>query len=107
MGVIIGKLDRRIVLETNTPSQDTYGDPIESWSTLDTVWAEKLTANAFEKFTGEKLAGFRRIAWMIRHRTDVDNLARVVYNSENYEVLGVTEVGRKKGLIITTEAVIN
>ena len=105
--MIIGKLDRRIALETNTPSQDTYGDPIESWGALDTVWAEKLTSKAFEKFTGEKLSGFNQIAWMIRHRTDVDNLARVVYDGENYEVLGVTEVGRKKGLILTTEAVIN
>ena len=105
--MIISKLDRRIALETNTPSQDTYGDPIESWGALDTVWAEKLTSKAFEKFTGEKLAGFHQIAWMIRHRTDVDNLARVVYDNINYEVLGVTEVGRKKGLILTTEAVIN
>ena len=102
-----GKMDRRILLETNTPSQDTYGDPIESWGTLGTVWAEKLSARAFEKFTGEKLTGFRHIGWLIRYRSDVDNLARVVFDGENYMVLGVTEMGRKKGLIINTEAVLN
>ena len=102
-----GKMDRRILIETNTPAQDSFGDPVESWGTLGTVWAEKLSAKAFEKFTGEKLTGFRQIGWMIRYRSDVTNLHRVVFDSENYLIMGVTEVGRKKSLVLTTEAVIN
>ena len=101
-----GGLDHRIVLQTNTPTNDSYGDPIESWATLDTVWAGKMSAKAVEKFTGEKLTGFRQIAWEIRYRSDLDHLARVVYDSENYNIIGVTEIGRKKGLILVTEAVL-
>lgn len=34
-----GRLRQRITLQTNTPSQDSYGQEIESWADTMTVWA--------------------------------------------------------------------
>jgi len=34
-----GKLRHRIELQSNAPTQDSYGEPIASWTTDDTVWA--------------------------------------------------------------------
>jgi len=102
-----GKLNRRVVLETNAPTQDSYGEPIESWSTIATVWASKLSATASEKFKGEQLAGHRTIVWRIRYRTDVDNLDRLTYGGEKYNVEGVTEEGNKDALILITEAILD
>lgn len=102
-----GKLNKRVVLETNTPTQDGYGEPIESWSTIASVWAGKLSAKASESFRGEQNAGFRVTVWRIRYRTDVDNLDRLTYGGEKYNVTGVTEEGNKDALILTTEAILS
>jgi len=101
-----GKLNRRVTIESNTPSQSTTGEPVESWSTLDTVWAEMMKPSVAERFMGDKFAGFRGIVWRIRYRSDIDNLMRVVYSSVNYDIVGVYESGYKQDLIIVSEAVL-
>lgn len=106
LGSCAGKLNRYIELQTSSPSQDAGGEYIDSWSTLANVWAEKLSSKASEKYTGEQFQGYRTIVWRIRYRTDVNNLARVVWESNNYDVLGVTEEGYKQDLIIITEAIL-
>lgn len=101
-----GKLDRLVTLETNTPSADTHGQPIESWSTIASVYAEKMNPKAVERYVNNQDAGFRTVVWRIRWRSDVDNLDRVTYDSNNYQVKGVTEVGRKHYLLLLTEAIL-
>lgn len=103
-----GKLDRRLLIEVNTPSQDAYGEPLASWGTLATVWAEKLTPRAYERYTGEQMQGLKSVGWRVRYRTDLAaaNLMRVTENSVVYLVQGVIEVGRKEGHVLLTEAVL-
>jgi len=36
----IGKSDRRITVERYTTSTNAYGERVQTWSTLLTVWAE-------------------------------------------------------------------
>ena len=101
-----GKLDRQILIEQNTPVQDGFGQPIESWGTLATVWAEKLNPKVAEKYVGDKFVPTRSIVWRIRFRGDVTELMRVVYNSNNYGIIGTYEEGRRKYLIVVTEALL-
>lgn len=101
-----GKLDRYVTLESNTPSADGYGEPIESWSTIANVYAEKMNPKAVERYVNYQDAGFKNHVWRIRWRSDVDNLDRLVHNSENYNIIGVTEVGRKHYLLLMTELII-
>lgn len=35
----VGKLDRRITIEQATQGVGPYGEPVETWSELATVWA--------------------------------------------------------------------
>ena len=106
-GTCAGKLNKRIVLETNTPAQDGYGEPIEAWSAIASVWAEKMSAKASERFRGEQLAGYKTIVWRIRYRTDVDNLDRVTHDGQNFGMIGVTEEGNKDSLILITKAILD
>jgi len=106
LGTCAGKLNRRLALQSNTPSQDSYGDTIESWSLIGNVWAEMVSAKGSEKFTGQQDAGFDTVVWRIRYRSDLDNLDRVVFESQNYDILGVNEEGYKTNLILITKAII-
>jgi len=105
-GSCSGKMNKRVVLESNTPAQDGYGEPIESWSTIATVWAEQLSAKGSERFRGEQNSGFEDIVWRIRYRTDVDNLDRLTYNGKTYDLLGAIEEGNKDSLILSTRAIL-
>ena len=106
-GTCAGKLNKRIILETNTPAQDGYGEPIEGWSTIASVWAEELSVKASERFRGEQSAGYKSIVWRIRYRTDVNNLDRVTHGGQKFDILGVTEEGNKDSLILITEAILD
>ena len=106
-GTCSGKFDKRVTLQSNTPSQDGYGQPVESWSTIATVWAEKLTARQAERFTGVRHAGFDSITWRIRYRTGLDNLDRLVWNGQNYDIEGTDIQGRNESILLTTKAVID
>ena len=101
-----GKLNRRVVIESNTPVQSPTGEPVEAWSTLATVWAEMMKPSVAERYIGDQFAGFRGIVWRVRYRTDIDNLMRVVYESVNYDITGVYEMGFKRDLLIVSEAVL-
>lgn len=39
MKMPVGKLDRRITIEQATQGVGPYGEPVETWSELATVWA--------------------------------------------------------------------
>lgn len=106
LGSCAGSRDRYIEIQSNTPTEGDGGEQVPSWSTLDNVWAKKLSAKAAEKWTGEQFQGYRTVVWEILYRTDITNLQRVVYDSVNYDVLGVTEVGYKQGLMLITEAIL-
>ena len=106
LGTCAGKLNRRIALQSNAPIQDTYGDMIESWSLIGNVWAEMVSAKGSEKFTAQQDAGFDTVVWRIRYRSDLDNLDRVVYDGQNYDILGVNEEGYRTNLILITKAIL-
>lgn len=38
--MLTGKLRHRVTLQANTPSQDSYNEPIDSWANVATVWGE-------------------------------------------------------------------
>lgn len=104
--MFIGKLDRRIIIQQNTPTQDTYGEPIASWSTFSTVWAEKLKPQVAEKYVADQFSGTEKIVWRIRYLSGVNNLMRVSYDGKIYDIHGVYEEGRNKYMFIVTELIL-
>ena len=102
----IGALDRRIVIQQNTATQDGFGEMIASWSTLATVWAAKKKQTGREFLAdADQTVGERKTVWVIRWRTDVTNLMRVSYDGDFYNINDVNEIGRKAGLELMTTAI--
>lgn len=95
-----GELDRRIELQSATITNDPeYNEEIQAWETYATVWAKM----EFHK-SDESEASARRYAEMglfftIRYRADVTPEHRVVFESEDYEIIGrPREIGRRRFL---------
>ena len=104
-----GPMNKRIVIQTPTESQNTYGEPISSWGTFATVWAEKKDkpgrADAGEKFAEGTEYAFRYVAFYIHYRTGVKNKMRISYDSEYYDIVYIREIGNKEGLEIGTRLI--
>lgn len=65
----IGNLRHRVTFQTPTATPDAYGDPIQSWADIDTVWARI-----------EPTAGVERYSSM-HHQGEVDHRVLCRYHS--------------------------
>lgn len=98
-----GTMDRRVQIQNYTTTRDDWNTPIQTWSTLASVWASKQDRRSAEVVENDQMVNLNRTTWRIRYRSDVDTTMRIEYDSEHYYVVGVRELGRKEGLEITTE----
>ena len=101
-----GKLNYYVELQSQSTAQDAAGEEVESFATLANVWAERMSRKVSERYIDDQFSGKRSSVWRIRYRSDVDNLDRLVYNSVNYDIIGVYEEGKERDLIIVTEAIL-
>jgi SPP1 family predicted phage head-tail adaptor len=82
-----GKLNRRISIQSRDAGTDAAGQPVQTWTTLATVWAHILGTNGMQTIKAP-LGGveINAYSFRIRYRTDVDAAKRVVFGSQNYDV---------------------
>lgn len=102
----IGELKQRITIEKSTASQDLSGEPVDSWSTVATVWAKvdmETKTGTDEKQLADKKTNIRPTIFTIRLRDDIDEAMRIVYRSETYQILNIAEVQDRTFQVIETE----
>jgi SPP1 family predicted phage head-tail adaptor len=97
-----GDLDRLIVLQHGTAANDPESnEPIRTFATYATVWAKMEFHRSTEGEVAAREYAEMGLYFTIRHRTDVDPEDRIVFESENYEIIGrPRELGRRHGLKI-------
>ncbi|WP_020185063.1 phage head closure protein [Methylopila sp. 73B] len=102
-----GKLDHQITIErAGVASIDDMGVPTDAWATVATMRAQVVTADADEFLTGAGTAAAETILFRIRWTEGVRQTDRVRHAGRSYGILGVVEIGRRRGLEIraTTKA---
>ena len=98
-----GRLDRRITLQRKTVTENSYGEPVETWKDLGTVWAEYLPVRGAERYASMQTVGEIEIKWRIRYRPGLTPIDRIVYKGHTHDVTGLIEIGRREGLEIYTK----
>ncbi|MYZ46458.1 head-tail adaptor protein [Propylenella binzhouense] len=89
-----GKLDRLVIIERATVAIDGYGREASTWTTIATLRAEIVDGATADD--GESRTTFRtRFASIVP--TD-----RLIYAGEARNIVEVRELGRRRGLEITT-----
>jgi len=93
----IGSLNRRVTIQQPSASQDSVGQPVNTWSTLATVWANVRMLNGTETIKADAQVSQAKASIRIRRRTDVTTAMRVVLGSTTYEIKAVLldEVGKR------------
>ena len=98
-----GRFNRRIDLQRATTAQDETGQPVETWSTLASVWASWRRASARETLAAAEVAAAVTDVFETRWYSGVADLNpkdRLVYAGRTYDIVEVAEIGRREGLRI-------
>ena len=100
----IGRLDRRIVIEVNTPTRSPSGEKVDSWATLATVWAEVRPLRGKEFFDAAAVQSEIDTKFRIRFRSDLTTKMRINYDGNLYDIHSIAELGRHAATEIMASA---
>ena len=97
------KLDREIVIESATGDQDEFGQPVQTWSTFDTVWAGKnkdIRTRNKESYQASQLVAERQDYFEIRYLPGLNESMRLKEGTEVYNIISIEELGRGEAMRI-------
>ena len=94
-----GQLDRRITIQTFSETTDNFGQEVKSFSTLASVWANVVEKVGREGEDGEMIAATKKVEFIIRYRTDVDEERRIVYNNNTYKIQAIQSADARKAFL--------
>lgn len=115
MGAIkAGKLDRRVVLLRRDVTRNTFGEEVEGWTPVVTVWARfepdeaAVSSEAFSD-SAEQRSARQSAKFTIRYRGGVVPTMRLEFDGRQWEISDVQELlagggGRHEGLVLTAWA---
>jgi SPP1 family predicted phage head-tail adaptor len=105
-----GRLNTKVVIESKTITRGTDGSETESWATVITTWAKKVTKGSKEFYAAQKNNAETTALFIIRHRsTAVTRDMRLKEGSRIYEIIGTPDNDGNKNqwLLISCKEVEN
>ncbi len=96
----IGSMDRKVFIHTPMIERTDTGAAVEDGSTSVAVWAFMefpSIAGVKEEDVSGKITDFTNVNFTIRYRT-LTPVNYLVYNSEEYDIIGMHEIQRKRFL---------
>ena len=94
-----GQLDRRITIQNFSETTDSFGQEVKSFSTLASVWANVVERVGREGEDGDMIAATKKVEFIIRYRTDVDEEMRISYNSNTYKIQAIQSADARKAFL--------
>jgi SPP1 family predicted phage head-tail adaptor len=105
--VKLPRLDRKVRIERARRTADAFNEPVETWTLLAEVWAERRDMSDGERFSRDGTAAHLTTRFTIRWSPDVETLGardRIHCEGRTYDIHGVKETVRRRFLEITAAA---
>lgn len=102
-----GKLDRRISIERASTYQDDTGQEVPRWLPAASVYASWRRASARETLAAAEVSAAVTDVFEIRWSNlvaEVNPKDRIIFEERTYDVIEVTQIGRRIGLRISASA---
>ena len=91
-----GQLDRRITIQSFTTTTDDFGEVVKSFTTLAEVWAKVEEKRGSEGEDGNQIVATKRVEFLIRYRSDINEQMRIQYNNETYKIEAILNADSRK-----------
>lgn len=105
LGKIIdpGEMDRVIEIYSITKVERSTGYTHIGYTLSHTVRAKLMAPKSLdETIEANRLSETLKQEFIIRYISGLDAKSRIVYDGQNYDIIGITELGRRKFSMITT-----
>jgi SPP1 family predicted phage head-tail adaptor len=99
-----GNMDRRITIKSKISTQNSYGEPIDTWIDIATVWAERRELRGDERWEAQRVNPTVECKYYIWHREGLTVKNRIVDGGRDFDILAVLEIGRREGLELIVSA---
>ena len=104
-----GRLNKKIVIQRNTPTQDGEGGPVDSWATHKTVWASVDPLLGQERLLAQQVTATlsHRFRWRTVAAPAVTPRDRIYWDGRYFDIQQVLDV-REKGeetVVLASEVV--
>ena len=93
-----GKLTEQIDIERFTATVDPDGTPVQTWTRLATLRAEKVEQSTTEYIRNAGASDEEVVVFRARFFDGVTNADRVVWNGDPFNIKSVAPIGRRKGV---------
>lgn len=91
----IGRLDREVYLiQPVIVTGDSNEDKVTDWELIPDdsfISARKMDKDGSTVVTNDRIMYAQPTDWIIRYRDDINNRMRIVFNTQVYEILSITE----------------
>src|SRR3546814_13879789 len=91
-----GDMDRRVTLQRFTTTQDEYGEEIQTWTDLATVFAEVRQQGGKEYLAAATTLAARRVVFFLRWFPGLTVEDRVGYDGLPHQIQEGREIGRRE-----------
>ena len=99
-----GLLNSRVVVQQQSTTQDALGQPVLSWSTFATLWADVRHTSGIEAIKDSAIASVVRASIRVRYRGDLTAAMRVIHGSTTYNIVAVLpDIGGKEYVDLACE----
>lgn len=99
-----GLLNSRVVVQQQSTTQDAVGQPLNTWSTFATLWADVRHTSGIEAIKDSAIASVVRASIRVRYRGDLTAAMRVIHGSTTYNIVAVLpDVGGKEYVDLACE----
>jgi SPP1 family predicted phage head-tail adaptor len=100
-----GSLDRLIEIQRRTTGLDLYGSVIDTWTTVATMRAQLLKNATDDREGARGHATDAVLTFRMYYFASLSLNDRLLYEGQQYEITGITEIGRRVGMDLTCERV--
>ena len=100
-----GNLDRLIEIQRRTTGLDLYGAPVETWTTFATMRAQLLKNATDDRESARGHTTDAALTFRMYYFASLSLNDRLLYGGQQFEITGLTEVGRRVGMDVTCERV--
>lgn len=88
-----GDLDKRATIQYPAKSKNGFGEDIETWTDLDTIWCSIEPVSGAEKWLQQERISEATSKVRMRHRANLDSTMRLHYKNRYLQFLGVMNIG--------------
>ncbi len=101
-----GTLRQRVIVEQRGSVQDSVGQPVESWTTYATVWADIRNQRGMEAVKADTMTSTVKASIRVRYKAGITAAMRVRHGATIYQIMAVLpDAASKDYMDLVCEAV--